>query len=61
MIYALKRIRRAIGYPDDFMTMLVLSIASLDLSLWLVAKGIALASSHDLANIPLLFESQDYP
>jgi hypothetical protein len=45
----------------DFVAVLVFAIAGFDLSLWLLAKGIVLASSHELANIPLIFEAQNYP
>ena len=45
----------------DFVAVLVFAIAGLDLSLWLLAKGIVLASSHVLTNIPLIFEAQNYP
>jgi hypothetical protein len=45
----------------DFVAVLVFAIAGLDLSLWLLAKGIVLASSHVLTNTPLIFEAQNYP
>lgn len=44
------------GRSDEFATVLVFSLAGLDLSLWLLAKGL-LSGSGDLLNAVLLLGS----